>query len=255
MEIELSEDLQHYKESFILGLTVKQAFFSILALGTGTAVVLLLYNRIGITLSCYVATPFVVPLALTGFYHYHGLTFWQFTGKMVHFAFFNRPLPYWSTESMQELGQIVSEEKQEEQKDRNRKESPEKKAVKGIRKNKGHRKGNADSEKNKNKKNRNRTNKNRKNGNQENRVRETNQGMEIGKEPERKGKNSATGQPGKNRMRSKKKRRRGRGMVTVVKRRKPAGLIAVMVIGWILTITALLAIGAAMAAGWYGQFR
>lgn len=44
-------------------------------------------------------------------------------------------------------------------------------------------------------------------------------------------------------------------MVTVVKRRKPAGLIAVMVIGWILTITALLAIGAAVAAGWYGQFR
>ena len=78
MDIELSEDLQYYKESFILGLTVKQAIFSILALGTGTAIVLLLYNKIGITLSCYVATPFVVPLALTGFYNYHGLSFWQF---------------------------------------------------------------------------------------------------------------------------------------------------------------------------------
>ena len=122
MEIELSEDLQHYKESFILGLTVKQTFFSILALGTGTAVVLLLYTRIGVTLSCYVATPFVVPLALTGFYHYHGLTFWQFAGKMVHFAFFNRPLLYWSTESMEELEKIVSEDKQEEQRARNRKE-------------------------------------------------------------------------------------------------------------------------------------
>ena len=39
MDIELSEDLQYYKESFILGLTVKQAIFSILALGTGTAIV------------------------------------------------------------------------------------------------------------------------------------------------------------------------------------------------------------------------
>ena len=82
MEIELSEDLQHYKESLVLGLTAKQFLFSALALGVGTGIVLLLYEKIGITLSCYVATPFVVPLALTGFYNYHGLTFWQFAGKM-----------------------------------------------------------------------------------------------------------------------------------------------------------------------------
>lgn len=44
-------------------------------------------------------------------------------------------------------------------------------------------------------------------------------------------------------------------MVTVVKRRKPVGLIAVMAVGWILTLTALLAAGAAMAAVWYGQYR
>ena len=92
MEIELSEDLQHYKESLILGLTAKQFLFSALALGVGTGIVLLLYEKIGITLSCYVATPFVVPLALTGFYNYHGLTFWQFAGKMIYFSFFNRPL-------------------------------------------------------------------------------------------------------------------------------------------------------------------
>ena len=103
MEIELSEDLQHYKESLVLGLTAKQFLFSALALGVGTGIVLLLYEKIGITLSCYVATPFVVPLALTGFYNYHGLTFWQFAGKMIYFSFFNRPLVYGSTESVQEL--------------------------------------------------------------------------------------------------------------------------------------------------------
>lgn len=57
MEIELSEDLQHYKESLVLGLTAKQFLFSALALGVGTGIVLLLYEKIGITLSCYVATP------------------------------------------------------------------------------------------------------------------------------------------------------------------------------------------------------
>lgn len=46
MDIELSEDLRHYKESLVLGLTVKQLLFSMLALGTGTGIVLLLYDRI-----------------------------------------------------------------------------------------------------------------------------------------------------------------------------------------------------------------
>ena len=239
MEIELSEDLQHYKESFILGLTVKQAFFSILALGTGTAVVLLLYNRIGVTLSCYVATPFVVPLALTGFYHYHGLTFWQFAGKMIHFAFFNRPLLYWSTESTQELEQIVLEETQKEQKKKKSgseknaaEEGSKKKDNQGKKKN---RERNRSREKNRNKK------KNPETG--------------AGKATKRGGNKSGIDGSKTNRRTRKKKGRRNRDMVTVVKRRKTAGLAVVRVMGWILTLTALLAAGAAVAAVWYGQYR
>lgn len=226
MEIELSEDLQHYKESFIMGLTVKQAFFSILALGTGTAIVLLLHHRIGVTLSCYVATPFVVPLALTGFYHYHGLTFWQFAGKMVHFAFFNRPLLYWSTESMQELEQIASEERQEEEKERSRKAGLKKESVEER---------------------------------QKKEIREHNAETGIKKKKKHKGETKRAGtdqgQAQKSRVSRKRKRRGNKDMVTVVKKRKPAGLVAVMLVGWILTLTALLAAGAAMAAVWYGQYR
>ncbi|MEY8483183.1 PrgI family protein [Lachnospiraceae bacterium 48-21] len=117
MDIELSEDLQHYKESFVLGLTVKQAFFSMLALGAGAAVVLLLYEKIGITLSCYVATPFVVPLALTGFYNYHGLSFWQFMSKLLYYTLFNRPLLY-GAGTVEELKNMFLEKKQEQKKKR-----------------------------------------------------------------------------------------------------------------------------------------
>lgn len=131
MEIELSEDLQHYKESLVLGLTAKQFLFSALALGVGTGIVLLLYQKIGITLSCYVATPFVVPLALTGFYNYHGLTFWQFAGKMLYFSFFNRPLVYGSTESVQELKQIYIEACQEEEREALQKKKEQKKEKEG----------------------------------------------------------------------------------------------------------------------------
>jgi len=88
-----------------------------------------------------------------------------------------------------------------------------------------------------------------------NQSRKMNSKMEIGKEPKQIEKNSRADELGKNRMRNKRKRRRSKNMVTVVKKRKPAGLIAVMVIGWILTLAALLAAGAAMAAVWYGQFR
>ncbi len=131
MDIELSEDLQYYKESFVMGLTVKQVFFSLLALGIGTAIVLLLYSKIGITVSCYVATPFVVPLALTGFYNYHGLTFWQFAAKMVHYTFLNRPLIYWSTESVEELKQCFLEEEQELKQKAGKAEKERKKEGKG----------------------------------------------------------------------------------------------------------------------------
>lgn len=130
MDIDLSEDLQYYKESFVLGLTVKQAIFSFLALGVGTGIVLLLYKKIGITLSCYVATPFVVPLALTGFYNYHGLTFWQFASRLLYYSFFNRPLVYRSTESVEGLKQLFLEEKQEQKLRQEKAEKEEKKKKK-----------------------------------------------------------------------------------------------------------------------------
>ena len=48
MEIELSEDLQHYKESLVLGLTAKQFLFSALALGVGIWDCPALYEKSGL---------------------------------------------------------------------------------------------------------------------------------------------------------------------------------------------------------------
>lgn len=113
MEIELSEDLQHYKETIALGLTARQLLFSILSVGVGALIVLLLHKRVGMTLSCYIATPVVAPLALAGFYSYHGLSFGQFLRKMIYFTFFNRPLLYDSTENMEELSLLFAENEKE----------------------------------------------------------------------------------------------------------------------------------------------
>ena len=119
-------------ESLVLGLTAKQFLFSALALGVGTWDCPALYEKIRdyFELLCG-PTPFVVPLALTGFYNYHGLTFWQFAGKMIYFSFFNRPLVYGSTESVQELKQIYMETRQEEEREVQQRKKEQKKEKKG----------------------------------------------------------------------------------------------------------------------------
>lgn len=111
MEIELSEDLQHYKESIAMGLNAKQLIYSILSIGAGAGTVLLLYDKIGITASCYVATPIVAPLALTGFYNYNGLTFWQHIKKIIIFSFFNRPLVFYNRAIEEMITEYLLEEK------------------------------------------------------------------------------------------------------------------------------------------------
>lgn len=118
MEIELSEDLQHYKESIAMGLNVKQLIYSVLSIGAGAGTVLLLYDKIGITASCYVATPIVAPLALTGFYNYNGLTFWQHMKKIIGFSFFNRPLVFYNHALKEIKSEFLLEEKSKGKEDK-----------------------------------------------------------------------------------------------------------------------------------------
>ena len=66
--IEINKDIETYQESVAMGLTAKQLVYSILALGSGCLIVFLLYEKIGLTFSCYVAVPVVAPIALCGFY-------------------------------------------------------------------------------------------------------------------------------------------------------------------------------------------
>lgn len=123
MDIEISRDLQHYKESLVMGLTVKQFVFSALSLGIGAGIVLGTYNKIGMTLSCYLATPIVVPIALTGFYNHNGLSFWQTVRKMVYMSFFNKPCLYQSTENTKLIKTAYNEEQKviEQQQKKNKK--------------------------------------------------------------------------------------------------------------------------------------
>jgi len=109
MVIEISRDIEQYKESVIFGLTAKQLIYSLLSVVIGGGMVLLLYRYIGLTSSAYVAIPVVAPIALGGFYTYNGMSFNEVMKRKIQMLFFNRPLTYDSTESEAEMKRYLRE--------------------------------------------------------------------------------------------------------------------------------------------------
>lgn len=110
MEIDMNRDLERFKESVFLGLSLRQLIYSILALAVGAVVVLLIYPYVGLTMSAYIAVPVVAPVALTGFYSYHGMTFTEKMKLKVRFMFRQPPLTYVSTEDPSEVDRLLEEE-------------------------------------------------------------------------------------------------------------------------------------------------
>ena len=79
-----------------MGLSAKQLAYSILALGSGCIIVFLLYEKIGLTFSCYVAVPIVAPIALCGFYSYNGMGFREVFTRYMRSIFRNKALVFQS---------------------------------------------------------------------------------------------------------------------------------------------------------------
>lgn len=114
MIIELSRDIEKYRETIAMGLTAKQTVFSAASVVTGGGLILLLYPFMGLTVSAYVAIPVIAPIALGGFYSYHGMGFYEVLRKKMQMTFFNRALSYESTENEAVIKQLLSEEERQE---------------------------------------------------------------------------------------------------------------------------------------------
>ncbi len=110
MVIEINKNIDNYKESVVLGLTARQLVYSVLSVAVGGGIVLLLYQYVGLTVSAYIAIPVVAPIAMTGFYSYHGMTFMEMMKLKLHFAFANRTYTYVSTEGEQAVQKLRLEE-------------------------------------------------------------------------------------------------------------------------------------------------
>lgn len=123
MIIEINKDIDRYKETVAMGLTAKQLLCSIVSIVVGGGVVLLMYPVVGLTISAYIAIPTVAPIALSGFYSNHGMTFREVLKRKRYFAFSNKPLLYQSTEGEQ----MVVSDRLEQQSDKKRKKKKRKK--------------------------------------------------------------------------------------------------------------------------------
>ncbi len=110
MVIEINKNIDNYKESVVLGLTARQLVYSALSVAVGGGIVLLLYRHVGLTVSTYIAVPVIAPIAMTGFYSYHGMTFMEMMKLKLYFAFANRTYTYVSTEGEQAIQRLCQEE-------------------------------------------------------------------------------------------------------------------------------------------------
>lgn len=96
-----------------MGLTAKQLVYSILALGSGCLIVFLLYEKIGLTFSCYVAVPIVAPVALCGFYSYNGMGFREVFMRYMRSIFRNKTLVFKSSGYREMVSEIKAREEAE----------------------------------------------------------------------------------------------------------------------------------------------
>ena len=78
MEIKIPKEIRQHRETLFFGLSTRQFLCAILAVGTAVGVYFLLKNVIGQETASWVCIVAAVPIAVTGFFQYNGLTFEQF---------------------------------------------------------------------------------------------------------------------------------------------------------------------------------
>lgn len=78
MEIKMNKEIQDYQESFFFGLSMRQSFFSLLAVAAAVGVYLGLKDILGTEITGWLCILSAAPFAGCGFFKYHQMTLEQF---------------------------------------------------------------------------------------------------------------------------------------------------------------------------------
>lgn len=78
MEVKMNKEIQDYQESFFFGLSMRQCFFSLLAVSAAVGVYLGLKDVLGTEITGWLSVLSAAPFAGCAFFKYHHLTLEQF---------------------------------------------------------------------------------------------------------------------------------------------------------------------------------
>lgn len=78
MEVKMNKEIQEYQESFFFGLSMRQCFFSLLAVAAATGIYLGFKDRLGTEITGWLSVLSAAPFAGCGFFKYHQMTLEQF---------------------------------------------------------------------------------------------------------------------------------------------------------------------------------
>lgn len=75
MEVKINKEIRNYTESIVLGLTLRQCFFSILACLIAVGVYFLFIDGLGLEITSWLCMISAVPFVALGFISYQGMNF------------------------------------------------------------------------------------------------------------------------------------------------------------------------------------
>ena len=78
MEVKINREIRDYTESMFFGLSMRQFFFSVLAMGIAVLLYFLLKPHLGTETVSWMCILGAAPFAVMGFVTYHGMTAEQF---------------------------------------------------------------------------------------------------------------------------------------------------------------------------------
>lgn len=83
MEVKMNKEIRDYQESIFFGLSMRQGFFSLLAVAAATGIYLGLKDVLGTEITGWLSVLSATPFAGCGFFQYHQMTLEQFVRAWI----------------------------------------------------------------------------------------------------------------------------------------------------------------------------
>ena len=100
MEVKINREIRSYTESMFFGLSMRQFFFSVMAIGVAVGLNFLLRPHFGVETVSWMCILGAVPFALLGFLNYHGMTAEQFLIVWIRSEFLEPKTLYFETNNI-----------------------------------------------------------------------------------------------------------------------------------------------------------